>query len=104
MGAVPLREAARGSARSRGGVIQIDYRCGRRSRYRAELEVGLQWDVPSLVLEYIEGDSVEQLGKALDEVLLHVPAAIVVRIIADAALGLHEAHDLTSPDAWGTRL
>lgn len=56
------------------------------------------------MLEYIEGDSVEQLGKALDEVLLHVPAAIVVRIIADAALGLHEAHDLTSPDAWGTRL
>lgn len=62
------------------------------------LEVGLQWDVPYLVLEYIEGDSVEQLCKALDEVLLPVPAAIVVRIIADAALGLHEAHELTSPD------
>lgn len=62
------------------------------------LEVGQHWDVPYLVLEYIEGESVEQLCKALEQVSLPVPAAIVIRIIADAALGLHEAHELTTSD------
>ncbi len=62
------------------------------------LEVGEQWDVPYLVLEYIEGESVEQLCKALGALALPVPAAITVRIIADAALGLHEAHELRSSD------
>ncbi|HSO38117.1 MAG TPA: serine/threonine-protein kinase, partial [Labilithrix sp.] len=62
------------------------------------LEVGQHWDVPYLVLEYVAGESVDQLCKALAEVSLPVPAAIVVRIVADAARGLHEAHELTSAD------
>ena len=62
------------------------------------LEVGTHWDVPYLVLEYIEGESVEQLCAALAQGGRAVPAAIVVRIIADAAVGLHEAHELTSAD------
>src|SRR5690349_14738720 len=55
------------------------------------LEVGQLWDMPYLVLEYVEGESIEQLCRSLSEVSVPVPAAIVVRIVADAALGLHEA-------------
>lgn len=62
------------------------------------LEVGQLWDMPYLVLEYVEGESLDQLCKALHEIELPVPAAIVVRIVADAALGLHEAHEMVGPD------
>ncbi len=61
------------------------------------LEVGQHWDTPYLVLELVEGESVEQLCKSLAELSLPVPAAIVVRIVADAALGLHAAHELVGP-------
>ena len=61
-------------------------------------EVGLFWDQPYLVLELIEGESVDQLAKALAEDGLTIPANIVVRIVSDAALGLHAAHELTGDD------
>jgi serine/threonine protein kinase len=64
----------------------------------ATLEVGQFWDTPYLVLEYVEGESVEELCKTLQEIDLPIPAAVVVRIIADAALGLHEAHELVGRD------
>lgn len=64
----------------------------------ATLEVGQLWDMPYLVLEYVEGQSVDQLCKTLAEVSLTVPAAVVTRIVADAALGLHEAHEVVGPD------
>lgn len=62
------------------------------------LEVGQLWDMPYMVLELVGGESVDQLCRALAESSLTVPAAIVVRIVADAALGLHEAHELASTD------
>lgn len=62
------------------------------------LEVGQLWDMPYLVLEYVEGDPVDQLCKTLAEDGLAVPSSIVARIIADAAAGLHAAHEVTGPD------
>jgi serine/threonine-protein kinase len=64
----------------------------------ATLEVGQLWDMPYLVLEYVEGESVDTLCKALADLELPVPAAVAIRIVADAALGLHEAHELTGAD------
>ena len=61
-------------------------------------EVGLLWDQPYLVLELIEGESVDLLIKALAEHHLTIPPAIVVRIVSDAALGLHAAHELAGDD------
>lgn len=62
------------------------------------LEVGQLWDMPYLVLEYVEGDPVDQLCKTLAEEGLQVPPTIVARIIADAAAGLHAAHEVFGPD------
>ncbi|MBS2020547.1 MAG: serine/threonine protein kinase [Deltaproteobacteria bacterium] len=62
------------------------------------LEVGQLWDMPYLVLEYVEGDPVDQLCKTLSEEGLTVPPSIVARIIADAAAGLHAAHEVFGPD------
>lgn len=62
------------------------------------LEVGQLWDMPYLVLEFVDGESLEQLCRAMAELSLPIPAAIVVRVVADAALGLHEAHELVGAD------
>lgn len=62
------------------------------------LEVGQLWDMPYLVLEYVEGDPVDQLCKTLSEEGLGIPPSIVTRIVADAAAGLHAAHEVFGPD------
>lgn len=61
-------------------------------------EVGLLYEQPYLVLELIEGESVDTLVKALAEEGLTIPAPIVSRIVSDAALGLHAAHELKGDD------
>ncbi|HRG97469.1 MAG TPA: serine/threonine-protein kinase [Polyangiaceae bacterium] len=60
----------------------------------ATLKVGQLWDIPYLVLEYVPGESLDQLCEALFEVGKVVPPPIVVRIIADTCRGLHAAHEL----------
>jgi serine/threonine-protein kinase len=68
----------------------------------ATLEVGQLFDMPYLVLEYVAGESVEQLCDALQPAGRTVPPAIVTRLVSDAAAGLHAAHELVGED--GTNL
>ena len=60
----------------------------------ATLKVGQLWDIPYLVLEYVPGESLDQLCEALFDAGKVVPPPIVVRIIADTCRGLHAAHEL----------
>lgn len=62
------------------------------------LETGQLWDMPYLVLEYVPGESLDQLCQALSSKGLHVPPEIAVRIVSDTCAGLHAAHELTGPD------
>lgn len=62
------------------------------------LEVGQLFDMPYLVLEYVAGESVEQLCETLEGTGRTVPASIVSRIVADTCAGIHAAHELTGPD------
>ena len=62
------------------------------------LEVGQLFDMPYLVLEYVAGESVEQLCEALEGTGRTVPPSIVSRIVADTCAGIHAAHELTGPD------
>lgn len=60
----------------------------------ATLEVGQVSEIPYLVLEYVPGESLDQLCTALFQTGKVVPPQIVVRIIADTCRGLHAAHEL----------
>ncbi len=60
----------------------------------ATLKVGQLWDIPYLVLEYVPGESLDQLCEALFDAGKVVPPPIVVRLLADTCRGLHAAHEL----------
>ena len=64
----------------------------------ATLKVGQLWDIPYLVLEYVPGESLDQLCEALFDAGKVVPPPIVVRILADTCRGLHAAHEVTGDD------
>lgn len=62
------------------------------------IEVGTLWDMPYLVLEYVSGESLDQLCQTLASKGEHVPADIAMRIVIDTCRGLHAAHEAANPD------
>lgn len=62
------------------------------------LEVGQLWDMPYLVLEYVPGESLDQLCQALESRGTTMPPEIAVRLVVDTCAGLHAAHELAGPD------
>lgn len=62
------------------------------------LEVGQLWDMPYLVLEYVAGESLDQLCQAMKSLGKSMPPAIAVRLVHDTCQGLHAAHELAGPD------
>jgi eukaryotic-like serine/threonine-protein kinase len=65
------------------------------------LEVGQLWDMPYLVLEYVAGESLDQLCQALDTRNAQMPPEIAVRLVVDTCAGLHAAHELKGPSGIG---
>ena len=51
-----------------------------------------------LVMDYIEGGSLSVVLSAAKRAGIRVPVAVCVRIVLDAAAGLHAAHELTDDD------
>jgi serine/threonine-protein kinase len=47
-----------------------------------------------VVMEYVPGDRLERLTRALARVNVPLPAGIAARIVADACSGMHAAHEL----------
>ena len=62
------------------------------------LDLGEEHDVLYLVMEYIDGDSLSKLRRACTEGGMLVPPGVVLRMLADACSGLHEAHELKDED------
>jgi serine/threonine protein kinase len=58
------------------------------------LDVGEQHDVTYLVMEYVDGDSLTRLQRALERKNARIPLGVALRIMADVAGGLHAAHEL----------
>jgi serine/threonine-protein kinase len=61
------------------------------------LEVGEDTHGVFLVMEYVEGDTLSGIIRAARAAKSRVPPSVVVRILSDALLGLHAAHELRSP-------
>jgi serine/threonine-protein kinase len=57
-------------------------------------DVGMHGDIPFVALEWVEGDSLSALLRALSGKGKEVPLSIALRIVGEACLGLHNAHEL----------
>jgi hypothetical protein len=62
------------------------------------LDLGDQHDVLYIVLEWVDGDSLSRLARAVKKQSLQIPPGILLRILADTCGGLHAAHELRGQD------
>ncbi len=58
------------------------------------LDLGDEHDVLYLVMEWVNGDSLSRLHRAVQKKGQKLPLGIVLRVLADACGGLHAAHEL----------
>lgn len=66
------------------------------------LDLGEQSGQLYLVMEWVDGDSLQELDRAAERVGRELPIPVIVRVVADACAGLHAAHELQ--DAQGKSL
>jgi serine/threonine-protein kinase len=66
------------------------------------LDVGEQSGVTYLVMEYVDGDSLTKIQKALQKDGVAIPQGVALRVMADVCGGLQTAHELR--DAGGELL
>ena len=59
------------------------------------LDLGEEHDVLYIVMEYVDGDAISKLNRATQKKNVAIPPGILLRVLADAAAGLHAAHELT---------
>jgi eukaryotic-like serine/threonine-protein kinase len=62
------------------------------------IDLGEEHDVLYLVMEYVDGDSLSKLRRASSKTGGSLPPGVLLRILADACSGLHEAHELKGED------
>jgi eukaryotic-like serine/threonine-protein kinase len=62
------------------------------------VEVGEDDDGPFLLMDYVDGVSVAQVLERLEPPERPLPLAFCVSVVAQAARGLHAAHELLGPD------
>jgi serine/threonine-protein kinase len=65
-------------------------------------DLGEEQDVLYLAMEYVDGDSLSKLNRSCQKKGVTIPTGVVLRVLADACAGLHEAHELK--DAGGEPL
>ena len=62
------------------------------------LDLGEQHEVLYLVMEWVDGDSISRLFRAVERRSERLPVGILARLAADTCAGLHAAHELTGKD------
>jgi serine/threonine-protein kinase len=62
------------------------------------LDLGDEHDVLYLVMEWVDGDGLSKLHRAVEKKGARLPHGILLRIIADTCGGLHAAHELRGAD------
>lgn len=61
-------------------------------------DVGEDDEGPYLIMDYIDGLSVQAITRRSAQDYTPLPLAVVVQVVVQAADGLHAAHELTAPD------
>jgi serine/threonine protein kinase len=62
------------------------------------LDVGEQSEITYLVMEYVDGESLSTVHRALTKKGMKIPPGVVLRVMADVCGGLHTAHELRDDD------
>jgi eukaryotic-like serine/threonine-protein kinase len=57
-------------------------------------DLGEERELLYLVMEYVDGDALSKLNRSCQKKDVKIPAGVVLRVLADACAGLHEAHEL----------
>jgi len=60
-------------------------------------DLGEEHDILYLAMEYVDGDSLSKLNRAVQRRGVKIPTGVILRVLADACAGLHEAHELRDP-------
>jgi serine/threonine-protein kinase len=60
-------------------------------------DLGEEHDILYLAMEYVDGDSLSKLSRAVQRRGVQIPTGVILRVLADACAGLHEAHELRDP-------
>jgi serine/threonine-protein kinase len=61
-------------------------------------DLGEEEGVLYIAMEYVDGDSLSALSRACRRKNVELPAGVVLRVLADACAGLHEAHEARGAD------
>jgi serine/threonine protein kinase len=62
------------------------------------LDVGEQDEITYLVMEYVDGESLSTVHRALTKKGMKIPPGVILRVLADVCGGLHTAHELREED------
>jgi serine/threonine-protein kinase len=62
------------------------------------LDLGEEHGVLYIVMEWVDGDALVKLKRALEKDDKKIPPAILLRVLADTCAGLHAAHELRGKD------
>jgi serine/threonine-protein kinase len=65
-------------------------------------DLGEEHEILYLVMEYVDGDALSKLNRACQRKAVKIPTGVILRVLADACAGLHDAHELK--DAEGRPL
>ncbi|HEX8795125.1 MAG TPA: serine/threonine-protein kinase [Polyangiaceae bacterium] len=57
-------------------------------------DLGEEHDVLYMAMEYVDGEALSKLNRACQKRQVKIPTGVVLRVLADACSGLHEAHEL----------
>jgi serine/threonine-protein kinase len=57
-------------------------------------DLGEERGILYLVMEFVDGDSLSKLNRACQKKGVQIPTGVILRVLADACAGLHEAHEL----------
>ena len=62
------------------------------------LDLGEEHEVLYLVMEWVDGDALSKLQRAVVKKQMTIPIGVVLRILADTCGGLHAAHELSDKE------
>src|SRR5260370_21312544 len=60
-------------------------------------DLGEENEILYLAMEYVDGDALSKLNRACQRKGIKIPTGVILRVLADACAGLHEAHELRDP-------
>src|SRR5258708_2233408 len=62
------------------------------------LDLGEQEDILYIVMELLDGESLQKLHRTIAKQEMRLPTGLVLRLMSEVCAGLHAAHELKDPE------